>query len=274
VLGAALALPGIAHPSKLEPGALAESFSLLPLGYLQGMPLIPVAWSLFHEVKFYLFFALLIPLPRMARMICVSGAVAVTIGYLIVPELLPGRLNAFLFSHFNFYFLAGVLVAWLVRRKDLAGSGSPSKSGRAGGSGSWLGWLMAGALCFGLVATVDVCLSTAVPILLLELGYILSGGLLLYGVVMFDFHSARNVPRWAIFLGDASYATYLVHLPVYELVCFLFLRLRAGSDSGWLDGNGLAMTVLVLLPFMAQAAGCVYYRLIERPLIRRMKAER
>jgi len=264
VLAGSLLIPGVASADKLQPGPLAESFSLLPLGFLDGLPLIPVAWSLFHEIKFYLFFALLIPLNRWGRLGWICIAVLGSIAYLIFPGALPGDLCAFLFSPFNFYFLAGVVVAVWVKTQ-VEGRGKLEAGGeqktevrdrRAGFGRGWHFWLL--ALPFGGMAFLDQM--DLIPLLLQEAGYVVAGGLLLVGVVLSDLRSANKPPRWLIRVGDASYATYLVHLPVYELSCVLFLKLGIQNDTA-------AFLLLLTLPFLAQAAGLIYFRLVEKPLL-------
>lgn len=58
VLVPALLFPGIVKGYKLSAASIMESYLLIPLTY-SGLPILPPGWSLFHEIKFYLFFALL-----------------------------------------------------------------------------------------------------------------------------------------------------------------------------------------------------------------------
>ena len=68
-------------------------------------------------------------------------------------------------------------------------------------------------------------------------------------------------PRWLSFLGDASYAIYLVHVPVMSAATLVVANL------GLQEGVPPAL-MLALLVATGVAAGAVAHVLVERPLLR------
>jgi exopolysaccharide production protein ExoZ len=93
---------------RLAPLNMLEFLTLWPLGH---QPLVPVAWSLEHEVFFYLAFGLAIWNRKL-------GWLAVAIGLAPLAAPLIGGTNTlvggFLLTHFHLQFLMGILAARLL----------------------------------------------------------------------------------------------------------------------------------------------------------------
>ncbi|EFH09465.1 acyltransferase family protein, partial [Teichococcus cervicalis] len=96
----------LASAGGLEPGRLLASLLLLP-----GPPLLlGVAWTLVHEMLFYLLFALAILAPR--------AGLAIGLAWVALSLLLPkgiGPLADILFELRHVEFLMGALAAWTLR---------------------------------------------------------------------------------------------------------------------------------------------------------------
>jgi peptidoglycan/LPS O-acetylase OafA/YrhL len=70
-----------------------------------------------------------------------------------------------------------------------------------------------------------------------------------------------EVPRWAVFLGAASYAIYLVHVPTISVVARIVAWI---GHSNWIDA-------LLVVLCGATMAGIAYHVLVEAPLLRLLR---
>jgi peptidoglycan/LPS O-acetylase OafA/YrhL len=245
--------------SRLNDVPWVASFSLLiPLSHLEH--LLPVAWTLNYELLFYGFFALLIVLPKriglsLLALWCVSVAVAQTqLNY--HREM---HLQEFFFASYHFEFMAGMLVAWLARRRDVL------RFGRS---------LLVIGLA-GLVATT--LLSRFVP----EGGlgspdhrdlrgicYALVYGCVLYGVVALELQKRLlRLPVLLLKSGDASYAMYLLHVPLLYL-----------WHQAWLAVMPAPMNLLLLavvygggFMVLCLPLSIAFHLYVEKPMMRMLK---
>jgi len=254
VFGAALFLPGAVKAYKFDVGYLAESLALVRVGYMRGNPIIPPAWTLFHEIKFYAFFALLILIRnRHVRRGLLAAVATVTACVVIcraagVPV---GDLVSFYFGEYNLLFAAGVLAAWLIRRR-------PDVPPFAA-----LAWVAAGMFVF--VGAADNLFHW--PELPCNLLYGICSAALILAVVGLE-QRARTRPeprpglKPLLLIGDASYSIYLLHYPLFTALAILLLRTRLSLP--------LPVTVAGLL-LAAVTGGCAMYLVLERPLLRSLK---
>ncbi|MDQ1081528.1 acyltransferase [Pseudoroseomonas cervicalis] len=233
--GLAAAGPG------LPPGQFAASLLLLP-----GQPLLlGVAWTLVHEMLFYLLFALAILAPR--------AGLALGLAWVALSLLLPrgiGALADVLFELRHVEFLIGVLAAWAVRH---APPRRPLALAAAGGG------------LFALTAGLDVLQAatggSALPPQGFILAYGLASGALIAGLAAREAAAPLRLPRPLLMLGEASYSLYLTHLLAYSLLARLALALHLPALlPGW--------ALLALLAAGITAAGLLFHRLVERPLLR------
>ncbi len=220
-----------------DPAALLASLALWPLP--EG-PMMQVAWTLQHEMAFYLAFAVIIinqtiggalfVLWMAACVVAVPfhGATAYPLDFLLKPH--------------NLLFLFGIIAAITHRRF----------SRTAAQSAFWVG--SAAFLALGLGETVA---GLVLPAAFLTLGYGAAATLIVIGLAQGDLPTAS----WLTFLGDASYAIYLVHLPAMKIVG---LALILTGVPGLLPP--LATLILVLAVVIAIGAGV--HLLVEKPLMR------
>jgi exopolysaccharide production protein ExoZ len=230
---------GIALAYMLLPGSrdTHDYWSWLPTLTLApfGRPALSVAWTLQHEILFYLLaWAML----RSGRVL--AGAL-LWAAAILAWNLFGGARWAVPFALVNLEFLFGMAAAWaLLHRKAL---------------------LPPNAM---LVAAAAAC---AAAFFLLggdrNLSVLFGLGLafLVAALVRWEWSGALRIPAAAVRLGDASYAIYLVHLPLMSLVG----RVVARHPPAW----EAALALFFLLPV---AAGLFYHLGYERPGLRAVRA--
>lgn len=234
-------------------GNMLRSMMFVPFLREHGglMPLLGVGWTLNFEMFFYLVFALTLLLPARGQL---PGLAAIMLLF-VAAGLVLRPTNAVAVVYTNpllLEFLAGVgLAYWWMRRAP-----GPRSSDRVLG----LGFVLAGLVGFALSARPEEfheligsrvlffglpALSCVIGALLLE-----SGGI-----------AARA--RWWHLAGAASYALYLFHPLVLQVV----EKLVHGFN---LDlGNGAVVLAAIVVGVVAShVAGLVIHLWIERPLTR------
>ena len=253
VLLPALLFSGSVKAYKFAPLNLIESYLLFPIQY-SGLPIIPPGWSLFHEVKFYIFFALLIALraPWHRRWLAgwVIASVATTAWIIATDAPFAHTWHFFWLGPYNLEFLAGCLAGWIAQTHRLSLATARTL-------------LAAGFASLMVAAWWDVMVGISQ---LARVGaYGFSGLCLVLGCVTLDQHpaAARLAPAWLTRLGDASYSAYLAHYPLLFFMAKIIVAVigaRLAAD--------FAVPLAALL-FVASLIGCmVVYTLIERPLVR------
>ncbi|WP_108223461.1 acyltransferase family protein [Cereibacter johrii] len=236
-----VALEGTVAPSRLSPAALLRDYLLIPAP--QG-PLLSVAWTLKHEILFYLVFVLFI-LKREIGFAVFALWLAGTLSQSLAPFEAP--LFATLFSPYNILFVMGVAAARLHRRL-------PESLVRP--------FLAIGGAGFLLVGLSEQFL-VLWPLPLRCLAY----GLAAAAVIAALARAQLSAPGWCVFLGDASYAIYLVHLPVMNMVAVPLAR------TG-LQGFLPPAVLFVLLVALAILAGALFHRTVERGLLAALRPRR
>ncbi|MEL7280456.1 MAG: acyltransferase [Pseudomonadota bacterium] len=230
------AMPSRGPEHARDLSEILASFLLVPT--VEG-PIMAVAWTLQHEMLFYLVFAVLIWRPRIG--IGLFGAWMIgCLAALPFYGTLPYPLDFLLKSH-NLLFALGIGTAWIYTRF----------SQQASRGLFWIG--LAVFLATGLGETVA---QAPLPRAVLPLMYGVGSAFMLIGLTRGDF----AVPRWLSFLGDASYSIYLVHLPAMN---FCAVIIKAGGLHEFLP----PFAMLVLIAVIATLVGCIVHVLIEKPLI-------
>jgi len=232
-------------PAPIDPLRLAQSLLLVPFWPLDGsmrpVPFLWIGWTLFYEMMFYALFGLFIAWRReaaIAGIMAVLGAMALA-GLWVPPQ------DAALFSAtrpITLVFGAGMLLAlWR------------EHGGRAPGWGRWAAvaglvvalWLV--PMPGNLVAMgFDYLAWAALPALLIAFAA-LSGPLAL--------PAAALINR----AGDASYAVYLLHVPVAWFWLWFWGRLPFFDAGPW-DYLLSAIAATVML-------GWLFFRWIEQPMM-------
>jgi peptidoglycan/LPS O-acetylase OafA/YrhL len=229
------------------------------------------AWSLSAEAFFYLLFPLIgVAIARLSRAkVFTAGAIAFALA-LVGPVLYAftsrggiarvtpttyGPWIAFLkFSplvHLPEFIVGVATGVMFLQRRD---------SGAGGQREGWIAFL-ASAGIFALLAVSD-----RIPYLLLN------GGLLapLFALLIYSLASGQGIiaatlsTRAAQLLGGASYALYLIHLPLSNYLTRLWTTLTGAPPSGFIALAGYLVVAIAL--------ALIIFRFIEQPARRYLRA--
>lgn len=252
VIGASLLLPGLRGKVPADPWALLQTYLLVPQSFESGggptgAPMIIVAWTLHFELAFYGVIAAFI-FSRLAGWVLVA---ALVINALDCRSGSCGFYRGFLANPYLTHFAIGAGAAWLSRRLPPLPNAS---------SIAWGALFAFVAIAVGAPGNVDIR-HMADP----NIYFALLAGIVLLGLV--NAEAARPPspsPAWVRWLSDSSYALYLLHFPLISLLCKVLV------------GAGLSGTVGATVAFFVISALCVgaaiaFHRVIEKPLLRRLR---
>lgn len=205
-----------------------------------GQPLIPVAWTLFHELSFYAVFSLLI-LDR--RWGIAAFAVFVALPLFNHHGQHDGN-SAFdvYFSIYNWHFVLGMGAFWLYRRP---GWGSIE--------------LPLGGFCV-MSALIQAPFPEEWSRPLLVVGF----ALMLAGMTKLERAGYLSSPYVLALTGDASYTIYLLHSNLEGTLLKIAMKIHLQRVIGQ------GATFLVVLAG-AVTLGCGIYRWVERPLLEMLR---
>ena len=225
---------------------LFASMLLLPD---DALPVLPVGWTLVHELYFYLVFAIFLSFRKPGLTLLLGSWTTL----LIVAEIAGWRdLNPWtrlIFSPLTFQFIAGAAIALLVRR---------------GVTGFAITALLAGVASVLVLmiplednvwpdAFIDQRTRAAI--------FTVPLALILYGAAALEANAGSTSPAWLRRLGDASYALYLIHIPVFLMV---------GKLISLATGAGLLDNAFLLAAYIASglASAFLIHKYAEKPLLR------
>jgi exopolysaccharide production protein ExoZ len=232
--------------------ALGLAYTLMPTlsdserewGWLPTLTLFPtslppalsVAWTLQHELVFYMIYAaLFFALGKVAFGMMV-WAIAIIVGGVVgLPDI---SLLKVVLAPINVEFVAGVAAAGIF----LSGRAVP----------------FAGAVAVSSLLILAFVLMGAQRSESWLIGFAIAA--LIPSICQAERAGAFSVPGWLVFGGAASYAIYLIHNPLLSLTSRLFAMI----GLGWV-GALIASAVICVI------AGAVYYVMWERPVMRLAK---
>ncbi len=231
----------------------AEDFDLLATLFLlpsDTQPVLVVAWTLIHEMYFYLGFALLLLAPaRWLPGLLLAWLAGVAIAHSAGLSSLSPAL-AILVHPLTAEFILGCAIGLLV----VSGRRKFALPALALGV-TW--WIVATAVLSFTDSLTQVpmgwdrVLAWGVP-----------AGLIAYGALGLELDHGVKGPKSLERVGDWSYALYLCHLP---LVAYLTrLSANQGPDLGWFDNT----LVMILGAAGSLIVAAMAFHLIERPTIR------
>jgi len=226
---------------------LISSLLLIPTA---SRPVLEVAWTLLHEVYFYLGFAILLALkPAWRGPGLAVWALGVVAGYALLksPQTHPGL--ALMVSPYTLEFILGVCLGW---RAPSMRRHAPRASLAA-----------AAVVCLSVMALTGF--SPARKFALPEALRIgcdgLAALLLVYGVIAADLKRLWTCPSRLAAAGDWSYALYLIHTVVIAGVCVIW---RPFSRPGLID-NALVYAISL---GASVALSALFWIVLERPTTR------
>ena len=232
MIGLYLALPGVSGSAR--DWSLLTSLTLIPTG---SPPALAAAWTLQHEMIFYVIFLASYAVRGFPVFAAWVGLIliGISLGYR-ADYAAPTWANAF--AAINLEFVFGMLACRAAR------VASPR----------WAPLCLAlGAA--GLTAYFALGIDPVGPWRPL-LGLVLA--LLVLGGVLLERAGHIAVPGWLILTGNASYAIYLVHAPLASLAARVMGKL--GTPGGWPASVALCVALGI-------AAGLIYHLAYERPAL-------
>ncbi|MEJ8856085.1 acyltransferase [Variovorax robiniae] len=249
---ASLSLPSLRDSAPTDLGVLLKSLLLLPQDPAvvggTGAPVLYVVWSLQYEMVFYAAMALAI----VHRMLLAGALLLFVLN--MAWHLFTGSTSfpgSFFANDLLLLFGIGAATAWVVQRDDWRLRRPGWVAAAAGGS------------FFGIGALAEI-LDGAVPLPLLHMGYGLFAAILIVALVQAEQQrqpGRRFGNRFTALVGDASYALFLLHLPLLALLT----RVAVGAG---LHGVGGMLVTFVLILAACVAVAIAFHQWIERPLLK------
>jgi peptidoglycan/LPS O-acetylase OafA/YrhL len=225
--------------ARLAPWHVIQSLLLIPESV---DPVISVAWTLQHEMLFYIAFACAILRRGNGLLLAVLCVLLVGLGVL---EPTAGRWLTFIESPFHLQFLLGIAAARLLARGNVrwprlttvAGVAIFLTCGVMENTGWFLPYGLASHLLFGVASTI-----------------------ILLGVVSSERRGFLRIGPAGLLFGGASYSLYLVHPLVVGLAARGFAKL------GVLVWAPESAVVLVMVAGAMTVAAGIYLR-VESPVM-------
>lgn len=222
-------------------GSLVHSALLLP-GWEE--PLLGPAWSLQHELLFYIVFAAFILNRRAGVALLGLWSAVMLIG---VTGALDDAVPFQIAGHYNLEFLMGMGVALALPHI------------RKGSRMAWVGGLLLAAAAW-LESAGHLDGNAAVA----RIAYGLPSALLIGGLATLSRTQSFALPRWLGALGGASYSIYLFQ--------FLFMGLVVkGWAAAGLDQSAWAGLIFLPMVVAGIGGGLAVAHWVERPLLRQMR---
>ena len=242
------------YPSLLSAehtvGSIIKSFLLWPDAQL---PMLTVAWTLVHEMYFYLVFAIILFVPnkwRLAAILLWTGFVAFgnKLGLSgTSPEL---RL---VFNALGLEFSLGAIAAWFFK----------AHGGVAGSTAlilGLIGWVAAYIYQLGYSGNAYPSFQDRVWL------FGIPGAFITYGLAATEMRG-HVLPKWSETFGNWSYSLYLSHLLLLGVLGMIWQKV---SRVGMID-NLIAVPLILAI---AIVASWLIYKFTEKPLINGAKALR
>ena len=248
-----LAVLAISSHGALTPGNVLLDVLLIPR---EGPLTLPAAWTLQHEVVFYLLFGLLI-LNKHLGIVALSLwqiACLIVLVFTLLPQDYLHPATTF-FGYYNFGFIFGIVIAFL--RKHFDFSTYRRRLTLFGAAGS-VGLLVCfiGEWRIGSTFFPSPAASTLIYFAL-------------YSLVIVALLSVENKPRPVLdatlgALGASSYILYIIHEPLYSVLdkFFLFSAPRPFAAS---------IITFFLSIMLAVAISLSMHYGIERPILRGLR---
>lgn len=220
---------------------IVQSLLLTPQ---QTMPLVIVAWTLTHEIFFYVLFGVVIFRPKLGLLLMGSWFFGIFISAIFGFKW--NYLFAFIFNLHNIEFLLGMLIALVCRSYTNFNQTRLITS--------------LGIICFFLTAMLDVYAHPLWPNFCL-LSYSISSSLIIFGLAASELSHHFSIPKWLSLLGSSSYSIYLVHFLALSFFIKFFVKFEAERT--------LSINIIFFILVAAATIGGISFHIfIERPVLR------
>ena len=241
VLAMMIAASGVTGLGQPLTGSIVWQ-SIVLVGPNEDQVPLTAAWTLFHEIAFYVVFGLCIVNARIGGVVVAAWLSLVAMTIFGVPV---GWLPAYLGAPVNLLFAFGAIACWVSSRALI-----PAPGAVAG----------AAALAFiGCALEIEYVRQFSETTNTLLLGSSAAVGLA--AIVTLERRRPIAVHRLLLSAGAASYSIYLVHAPI--IAALSKLAVRSGASTAW--PPALSFIALITVP---AALGYAFHRIIERPVLR------
>lgn len=209
--------------------------------------IVPVSWTLFHEMLFYLMFAIVIRNRSLGVLAIgawlVSSLVVLFFGGAIYPI-------KFLLSPLHLLFAMGLAACWFVQEHKVR---LPAL------------WAIGGVFIYLAVGTTDEDTPSWTLSNTYSVVYGISSSMAIAGLATLEQQGRIAAGRLLRLLGDASYSIYLVHFTMFSAMAKAFERL------------GLVHVMSPALWYVAMFAtacfgGTMLHLVVEKPLLKYLRA--
>jgi peptidoglycan/LPS O-acetylase OafA/YrhL len=180
-----------------------ETFLLLPDDHY---PLLPVGWTLVHEMYFYVVFTIFVAWRRVSLPAFLVGWTAILIAAQVLGLVNANAWTRIAFSPLTFEFIAGACVALLIRRGFTRFATAAILAGVA--------IIAIETFFFAGFFYPEVMGDFARRAVSFAPAFVL----ILYGAAALEREGLGRAPLWLRRTGDASYSMYLIHVPVFLVV--------------------------------------------------------
>jgi exopolysaccharide production protein ExoZ len=220
------------------PSTIAEAFFLLPIVRVETI--IPVAWTLCHEVMFYLVFSLLLWRRSFGMVLMTIWMLASVLSLFFIPA---NEVLASYISPLHLLFGLGLIIAVLVRQFSVPG----------------LPLALLGVGGFAILCYLEDIHHSSVSFLVFGL----FAGIAATGFMLYEKQRGLRIPAFLIFLGEASYSIYLIHYTVLSLSAKIVHKV-------WLLYPVPIWIPAAILLTGAVASGIALHVFVEKPLLQRL----
>ena len=248
LISAALFVVWLFKPSvmsyELTPMKLIKSVLLWPD---IGLPMLQVAWTLIHEMYFYLIFALILLLPKRFLMPALGLWALILISGNLSGLGNSGPEMALIFNPLTAEFFLGAIAGWCFMKFEKNFAEACLILGAASFLGSYI----------YLAITLDAGIYPSNWARVFYFG--LPAAFMIYGLSAIE-RLGVVVPKWSSTFGDWSYSLYLTHILSLSLIGYIW---QPFARSGYLD-NIIALCILLIATIIVAALS---WYMFERPML-------
>ncbi len=237
-------------PDYMTASAHVKALLLIPQDSSFNL-VVPVSWTLVHEVLFYAIFCIIIALPRPLM----PAALAVWTGFIVASSEIGfgsgSWLAYYVVSPLNLEFILGCAAALLTKRGYIAQPSAVFSIGCV---------LFIGC---GVVANTSPGALSSYYARVFAFGF--PSFLIILGLAGIEKSRTFDPPRALILLGNASYSIYVVHLGIFQAV----RRFTIGVETPFGPEWGL-ITQIVWVAFLVLsglAGGLLLHFVAEKPIM-------
>jgi exopolysaccharide production protein ExoZ len=226
-------VPAFASGAETSPWSVTSAFIIFPFEGDIYHQVLSVEWTLRHEILFYLLFAITIWRARIGLMLSMVWLMSCA----VVSVFASGSRLSPYFSSYDILFGFGIIASFVFLK----------------GYVKWpAATLILGVFLFFVVwsqseVSRDDCLT--------NWAFGSGATLIILGAAELERTRGLHLPRLLTFVGEASYAIYLVHFPVISIVCKFIVKL---------DGRLPDRLLFLATAVIAICAGVIFHIAIEK----------